>query len=85
LAATPPQAFELKKSAHMPCLELFLIGATHPIVSLTLLQGTVSPGGFSRKKLSNQSNFLFDLCEIRRKNKIRAQTEAAQIRRVRFM
>jgi len=85
LAATPPQAFELKKCGHMPCLELFLIGATHPIFSLTLLQGTVSPRGFSRKKLSDQSNFLFDLYEIRRKNKIRAQTEAAQIRRVRFM
>lgn len=72
----------------MPYLELFLIGATHPIAMRISLPGTVSPGGLSHKKLSNQSNLRFDLCEIRRKKiqiKCEPKTEAAQIRRVRFM
>jgi len=87
LAVTYPEALVLKKCGHMPYLELFLIGATHSNSFRSFgWEVQSAPGACGKKKkLSNQSNFRFDLCEIRRKNKTQAQTEAARIRRVRFM
>lgn len=63
----------MKKCEHMPYVELFLIGGTH------LAGGYSQPWRPLHKKLSNQSNLRFDLCE--KKINIRTSNRSSNLAR----